>query len=95
MHGDLILFLFVLVFGCAAFFFGFAYLIGKLIGGLVFGVGRIFGWKRHVRGRPGSGFWAEGLVCPRPGCGKVEHRAARYCGQCGVQFPAPGVTVQR
>jgi hypothetical protein len=23
-------------------------------------------------------------VCPREGCGKFEHRDARFCSQCGM-----------
>ena len=85
MHGDLLLVALVLVLGCAAFFVGVIYLacsflafVGRSVLGLAKPRGAASGRTAHRRSR-----WT---ICPRDGCGKVECRAARYCGQCGMRL---------
>lgn len=84
MHGDVLLVILILVFGCAAFLFGVIYVICQFvawIGRALFG---IFIPRRSVT-TPGSATHnPRGRVCPREGCGKVEHRDARFCSQCGM-----------
>ncbi len=83
MHGDFLLLVLLMVFGCAAFFFGVIYLFCRLFGW----VGR--GMLSAVR--PGAPENRAGTtqerVCLRSGCRRVEYRPeARYCSQCGAPF---------
>lgn len=75
---------FMLVVGCAAFFFGILYLLGLLIGGV---------WRcmmRIVRPGPGeaAGTRASTMqVCPGEQCRKSEYRSdARFCSRCGTRL---------
>ncbi len=81
MHGDLLLVVGILIFGCAAFLFGVCYLLWS---------GIEFIGTRLVRlGRPRQKGEAErtiALRCPRERCGSVEHRRATFCSQCGARL---------
>lgn len=88
MHGDLLLVVLVLVLGIAAFLFGLVYVVWCVVG--AFGRGmwslvrpRRFAGTRTRREAPAFG---RAVYCPRPNCGKVEHRLARYCSQCGEKL---------
>ncbi len=75
---------FMLVVGCAAFLFGILYLLGRLIGG----VGRCM--MRIVRPGPGEAAGARAStmqVCPCEQCRKSESRSdARFCSRCGTRL---------
>ena len=75
---------FMLVVGCAAFLFGVVYLICRLLGG----VGRCM--MRIVRPGPGEAAGARAStiqVCPREQCRKSEYRSdARFCSRCGTRL---------
>ena len=81
MHGDLLLVVGILVFGCAAFLFVVGYLLWS---------GIEFIGTRLVRlGRPrqqGEAGQMVTLRCPRERCGIVEHRRATFCRQCGARL---------
>ena len=86
MHADLLLFLLVMVLGCAAFVFGILYLLCRVIGI----VGRsLFGAVRPRpadRSRADQVRGANAMVCPRADCRNVEYRDARFCSHCGTRF---------
>ncbi len=92
MHADVVVFILVLLVGCAALLFGVLYLIVRALGGVGRGVLSMFGPSgasgRTMRGR-------RALVCPRPQCRKVEYRDARYCSQCGERLVAIPVEDER
>lgn len=88
MHGDLLLVVVILVFGCAAFLFGVIYLVCSVIGFVGRGVFRVLGPRRRATGPPEAGHRPKTLVCPRAHCRKVEHRDASYCSQCGAPLTA-------
>jgi len=84
MHGDLLLVVLILVFGCAAFLFGLVYVVGYVLSA----VGRgMWGLVRPCRG-PGPTERVQRLSrplrCSRVNCRKVEYRNARFCSQCGA-----------
>lgn len=84
MHGDVLLVILILVFGCAAFLFGVIYVICQVLAWIGRGLFGIF-MPRRSAGEPGAASGHRGgRVCPRAGCGKVEYRDARYCSQCGM-----------
>ncbi len=88
MHGDALIIVLVLIFGCAAFFFGLIYAACRLItwmaGGL-WGVFRPQGPRAAIASRAGGG---SARTCSRYRCRKVEcRREARYCSQCGAPLP--------
>jgi hypothetical protein len=90
MHGDALLIILLLVFGCAAFFFGVIYCICQLFAWVSRGV---WGVLRH-RCSSGPAAWpaagSRRRVCSNERCRKLEYRKARYCSQCGTPFaPAP------
>ncbi len=91
MHADLLLFLFVVVFGCAAFIFGIFFVICRMIAGLGRSIFRLVGGEPRRRRPAGSLFRSQARICPQPGCGKAELRPARYCSQCGARMPSSGV----
>lgn len=94
MHGEVILIVFLLVFGCAALIFGVIYVVGQMLSG----IGRIL--LRLVR--PVSSLTKTGpataspqaatvipagpVACPNPRCRKIEIRTASYCSQCGFKM---------
>ena len=87
MQVDLVALFLLLVFGCAAFVFGVICLIGKTLSIIGRALGRMLGGLDPCCGsgeRPGAA--GHGRVCPRPTCRKVEHRNARFCGQCGMRL---------
>jgi hypothetical protein len=83
--GDLVVVALVLVLGCAAFFIGVIYLACGFFAFLGKSVMRLVRPPRTLIGSPGR------RICPRPGCGAVEHRAARFCSQCGARFESSGL----
>jgi hypothetical protein len=89
MYVDLFLFLFVVVFGFAAFFFGVIYLVCNVLSGLGRGLFRVLGGGPRGVPPAGSIFGAKRTICPRRGCGHVEQRRARFCGQCGARLFGP------
>jgi hypothetical protein len=88
MHGDLLLVVVILVFGCAAFLFGVIYLVCSVIGFVGRGVLGLFKPDRAPPGRRSGVRGAGALVCPREECRKVEYRDAKYCSQCGAPLRA-------
>ncbi len=87
MHGDAVLIVLLLVFGCVAFGFGVIYLLCQLLAWVWRGLLGIF---RPGRGADEVGPRMPGLrsrVCPNEHCRKVEYREARFCSQCGTCFP--------
>ncbi len=85
MHGESLLIIFVLLFGCAAFLFGVIYLIGRTIGWLVSGLANLFGFRRDRLPDMAKPVASNEPVCTREGCGRIERRrGARYCGHCGA-----------
>jgi hypothetical protein len=88
MHGDVLLFILLLMFGCAAFFFGVICFLCKLVAW----IGRsLFGAFRPRRPLECGCSPADGrrkLVCPNERCRKLEFRDARYCSQCGTRLPS-------
>lgn len=101
MHGDVLIFVLVVVFGCAAFGFGIVYLFCKFVGALFRGVKSLFGGavrkeneRQPYAPRPVGRVEVQGRGvmsrCPR--CGQPESRPATYCGQCGTAMQAQRVT---
>ena len=86
MHGDVLLFILLLVLGCAAFFFGVIYMLCKLIAGIGRGVFGVFKPRSsiEIRGRPMQA--SRQRACPNGQCRKVEYRDAHYCSQCGTRL---------
>ncbi len=87
MHGELPILVLVLIFGCAAFFFGVVYLIGRAIAWVAKSLASLVGWTCDPSTAP-SRLERVGKsrrrACPRPGCRRVEYRhGARFCSQCG------------
>jgi len=87
MHGDLLLILVVLIFGCAAFLFGVVYIVCSAVGFVGRGLmsivrprtGRFICGGASVRLGPPS-------ICPRENCRKIEHRRASFCSRCGTRL---------
>lgn len=84
MYADPFMVLVVLVLGCAAFFFGVIYFFFRLISGVGRGLYRMLYPERSSNPRRHHGRLSTVRVCPRPACGKREHRAANFCSQCGT-----------
>ncbi len=90
MQGDALLIILLLVFGCAAFFFGVIYCICQLFAWVSRGVWGVFRPRcsSDSAARPAAG--SRRRVCPNKRCRKLEYRQARYCSPCGTPFaPAP------
>ena len=88
MHGDALIIVLVLIFGCAAFFFGLIYAACRLIAWMAGGLWGVFRPKgrRGAVASPVRGGSARS--CSRDRCRKVEYRReARYCSQCGAPLP--------
>ena len=86
MHGDLLLVVLILVFGCAAFLFGLVYVVWCVVGAVGRGM-----WSLVRPGRPvgisacrEARKFVRAVYCPRLNCRKVEYRNARFCSQCGA-----------
>lgn len=84
MHGDALVIVLLLVFGCAAFLFGVIYLLLKLLAALGRGVAGVFRRPSSGNGLGEARVCSRVRVCPRERCRKVEYRDARYCSQCGT-----------
>jgi hypothetical protein len=87
MHGDAVLIVLLLVFGCVAFLFGVVYLLCQSFAWVGRGLLGIF---RPCRRADEAGPRMPGLrsrVCPNERCRKVEYRKARFCSQCGTRLP--------
>lgn len=85
MQGDALLLILVMVFGCAAFFFGVIYLIGRALAWC--GRGFVGVFRSAPSGKQAGSDLGPGrqLVCPREECRREEDRPdARYCSQCGA-----------
>ena len=98
MPGDLLFVVLILVLGCAAFFFGVIYILCQGVAWIWNGVAGVFrsppgssdaSGRRVRRARRGGP-----LTCPRPECGRVERRPARYCSQCGTRLTPPPIDEQ-
>ena len=86
MHGDVFVFILLVVVGFAAFFFSVIYMFCRFIAWIGRGV---FGSSR--RGPASQTDWAcppvrraRRRVCPNERCRNVEYRDASYCSQCGA-----------
>ena len=84
MHGDALLLIFAMIFGCAAFLFGVIYLICRMLGWVGRGFAGIFRPGAAAAERRMTSEGPRGRVCPREECRRVESRLdARYCSRCG------------
>jgi len=83
MHGDVLLVILILIFGCAAFLFGVIYAICQFVAWIARGLFGIFIPRRSAAASDSPTHGRQGRICPREGCGKVEYRNARFCSQCG------------
>lgn len=83
MHGDLLLLVLMLVFGCAAFLFGLVYVVWCVVGTVGRGMWSLLRPWRPVRTERARTF-GRAVYCPRLNCRKVEYRNARFCSQCGA-----------
>jgi len=90
MHVDLVVIGLVLVLGCAAFFFGVVYVLCRFLGAVGRGMLTMFGVKTRVSGDYPPLSRRGRLICPQERCRKTEHRAARFCSQCGARLLARG-----
>jgi hypothetical protein len=89
MHGDLLLILVVLIFGCAAFLFGVVYIVCSAIGFVGRSLLSIVRPCSRVRVSAGSHLrMGHPLICPRESCRKIEYRRASFCSQCGSRLAA-------
>jgi len=88
MPGDVIVVvLFIIVFGCAAFFSGVVYLIGCVLAGAARCFTRFLRGPHEMPPQPVKAKLVVGMICTRPQCRRVEYRkGARYCGQCGAEL---------
>jgi hypothetical protein len=89
------LILIVMCFGLAAFFFGMLWLVVRLFAGVFRGgAALVRSGTSMITGRPKRGHGLAlgpagrggGVQCPRPNCGHLEMRAARFCSRCGGQL---------
>ena len=84
MHGDLLLVVLILVFGCAAFLFGLVYVVGCVVTAVGRGMWGLFRPSRCSGPPAPARASSRPLRCPRVNCRKVEYRNARFCSQCGA-----------
>ena len=84
MYGDPLILVLVLAIGSLAFVAGFVYLVWRFMGMVGRGFLRLCGWEPTAPWDELPG--AMTRICPRPQCRKVEHRAARFCSQCGSRL---------
>lgn len=97
MPGEtIVVVVFILVFGCAAFLFGVLYLLYRIVYGagryLIGCLGLGHGGPSEPAETPPTGT----LVCPRPQCGKTESRSiARFCSRCGTPLRPSGADESR
>ena len=86
MHGDLLLVVLILVFGCAAFLFGLVYVVGCVVSAVGRGMWTLVRpWRRGGTAENVRTF-SRPLRCSRVNCRKVEYRNARFCSQCGARL---------
>lgn len=91
MHGDALLLIFAMVFGCAAFLFGIIYLICRMLGWVGRGFAGIFRPGTAVAKRGEASGGQSGRICQREECRNVESRLdARYCSRCGAPLDGAG-----
>jgi len=90
MHGDVAIVVLILVFGCAAFFFGVIYMVGRALAWVGRGVWRLAGGSPRVTARCcGTAPGGATRMCTREGCRRIENRrGARYCSRCGAPLAA-------
>jgi len=86
MHGDLLLLVLMLVFGCAAFLFGLVYVVWCVVGAVGRGMWSLVRPRRPIGKQEQVRAFGRAAYCPRPNCRKVEYRNARFCSQCGAQL---------
>lgn len=84
MHGDLLLVVLILVFGCAAFLFGLVYVVYWVLGAAGRGLWSLVRPSQRGGAAMRIGWRSRPVFCPRPNCRKVEYRNASYCSQCGA-----------
>ena len=84
MHGDLLLVVLILVFGCAAFLFGLVYVVGCVVSAVGRGMWTLIHPSRCSGPPAPARKLSRPLRCPRVNCRKVEYRNARFCSQCGA-----------
>ncbi len=94
MHGgDVLLVVLLLVFGCAAFFFGVICVFCHLFAWMGRGVAGIFRPHGSVGASARPGLGSRRRKCPNERCRRIEYRDAHYCSQCGTPLrraPAGG-----
>lgn len=86
MPGDALVALVVLIFGCAAFFFGVIYMICRAFAWVGRGLWGMAG-RSPLTARPAGDpvRTASRNVCSRDGCRRVENRrGASFCSRCGA-----------
>ncbi len=85
MHGEAFAVVLILIFGCAAFFFGLIYGFCRLFAWLGRGVWGLVWPQRLSDDGPRAVGWSRPGSCPNRRCKNVEYRrGARYCSQCGA-----------
>ncbi|MCH7703647.1 MAG: hypothetical protein IIB61_00925 [Planctomycetes bacterium] len=84
MHGDVLVLVLAMVLAGAI---SLLYVLCQAVSGTVGFVGRrfarLFGFRTTAAPRHRN---SKGRVCPRANCRRVEHRDARFCGQCGMRL---------
>lgn len=90
MHGDVAIVVLILIFGCAAFFFGVIYIIARALGWIGRGLWTLAGGSPRAAARCcGPAPSGASAVCTRDGCQRIENRwRARYCSRCGAPLAA-------
>ncbi len=92
MHGDALLLIVAMVFGCAAFFFGVIYLFCRAIAWVGLGFAGIFRSSSSGARCGMTSRRSRRRICPREECRKMENRAdAQYCSRCGAPLTALNV----
>ena len=84
MHAEALVIVLVLIFGCAAFFFGVICLIWRAMAWVGRGVLSIVRPSSGGGGRAPARMAPTVRICPQEHCRRVDYRGeARYCSQCG------------
>lgn len=84
MHGDVLVLVLAMVLAGAM---SLLYVLCKAVSGTCGLVGRqfarLFGVRTKAAPRRRN---SKARICPRANCRRVEHRDARFCGQCGMRL---------
>ncbi len=86
MNVDVIGFLLLAVLGVASALLGAAYLVFRIVAGIVGSASRIARPGKAIMPLGRRGSRQKALVCPQRACRYVEHRKALFCSQCGASL---------